>query len=392
MQTRIVCIIDKKHNMITTTVRVSKLAQHGTVGFYSLKGTRMNCHQNGRRGSRLRAALLLVAAALLPIQPGAAAEDEVNLYSARKEELILPLLKRFTETTGIAVNLVTGGADSLLKRLEAEGKLSPADVFITVDAGRLHRAKVAGVLQPIHSTVLDEAIPAGLRDVDRHWVGLSQRARTIFYAKNRVTPSELSTYEALADPKWKGRVCIRSSSNIYNQSLVAAMIEAIGEAKTEVWARAVVGNFAQPPRGGDTDQLKAMAAGVCDVVLVNTYYFGRMVTSADPNIREQASKLAVFWPNQGDGERGVHMNVSGAAITKSSKHVAAAVKLLEFLVSPESQAWYAEVNDEYPVVKGVKIPKTLADFGTFKGDAIELSRLGEGNRAALKLMDRAGWK
>ncbi|MFT5173286.1 MAG: iron(III) transport system substrate-binding protein [Gammaproteobacteria bacterium] len=352
----------------------------------------MNFNFVGCRGAGFRAAVLLVAAALVPSQPAAAAGGELNVYSARKEELILPLLNRFTEKTGITVNLVTGSADGLLKRLEVEGKLSPADVFITVDAGRLHRAKAAGVLQAVHSTVLDAAIPATLRDVDRYWFGLSQRARTIFYAKDRVAPSELSTYEALADPKWKGRLCIRSSDNVYNQSLVAAMIDAIGEQKTEVWARGLVSNFAQPPHGGDTDQLKAVAAGMCDATLVNNYYFGRMLSSADPRIRGQASKLAVFWPNQGEGGRGVHMNVSGAAVTKSSKHLADAVKLLEFFVSPESQAWYAEVNDEYPVVKGVKIPKPLADLGAFKNDAVQLSRLGENNRAALQLMDRAGWR
>lgn len=339
-----------------------------------------------------RLGALIMTVGLLANSAVMAADGELNVYSARKEELILPLLDRFTEQSGITVNLVTGAADGLLKRLEAEGKLSPADVFVTTDAGRLHRAKVAGVLQPVNSEKINAVVPQNLRDVDGYWVGLSLRARTIFYAKDRASASELSTYEGLADSQWKGRVCVRSSSNIYNQSLVAAMIDTLGEQKTEAWARRFVANFAQPPRGGDTDQLKAVAAGVCDVALANTYYFGRLVNSADPHIRELASKLAVFWPNQGESGRGVHMNVSGGAITKSSKRVANAVKLLEFLLTPESQAWYAEVNDEYPVVNGVKIPPTLAKFGTFKGDAIALSRLGENNRAALQLMDRAGWK
>jgi len=335
---------------------------------------------------------LLVTAVMAVAAPITAAGDELNLYSARKEELILPLLDRFTQRTGVKVNLVTGKADGLLKRLEAEGKLSPADVFITVDAGRLYRAKVAGVLQPINSAILDAAVPAHLRDADHFWVGLSQRARTIFYARDRVSAGELSTYEGLADPKWKGRVCIRSSSNVYNQSLVASMIDALGEEKTEQWARQLVANFAQPPRGGDTDQLKAAAAGVCDVAVANTYYFGRMLRSSNAALREQASRLALFWPNQGEGQRGVHMNVSGAGITKASKHVANALRLLEFFVSLDSQAWYAEVNDEYPVVAGARISKTLQSFGSFKADDIDLGRLGENNRAALKLMDRAGWK
>jgi iron(III) transport system substrate-binding protein len=333
-----------------------------------------------------------ILAAMLATLPGVAASEELNVYSARKEALILPLLDRFTVQTGIVVNLVTGKADGLLKRLQAEGKLSPADVFITTDAGRLHRAKLAGVLQPISSQIVADVVPQNLRDAEGYWVGLSQRARTLFYARDRVSVSELSTYEALADSQWKGRICVRSSSNIYNQSLVAAMIDQLGEKKTEEWARGLVANFAQPPRGGDTDQLKAVAAGVCDVAVANTYYFGRMLSSSDDAIRQQAAKLALFWPNQAKGGRGVHVNVSGAAVTKSSKHVESAVKLLEFLVSPESQRWYAEVNDEYPVVGGVKIPKLLEDLGAFKSEVIALNRLGENNRAALQLMDRAGWK
>jgi iron(III) transport system substrate-binding protein len=346
----------------------------------------------GTLGVSRRVGALLVMAAVTVTAPVTAAADELNLYSARKEELILPLLDRFTQQTGVKVNLVTGKADGLLKRLEAEGKLSPADVFITVDAGRLYRARVAGVLQPINSAILDAAVPQHLRDADHFWVGLSQRARTIFYARDRVSAGELSTYEGLADPKWRGRVCIRSSSNVYNQSLVASMIDALGEQEAEQWARQLVANFAQSPRGGDTDQLKAAAAGVCDVAVANTYYFGRMLKSSNAALREQASRLAVFWPNQGEGERGVHMNVSGAGITRASKHVSNALKLLEFLVSLDSQAWYAEVNDEYPVVAGARISKTLRSFGRFKADDIALSRLGENNRAALQLMDRAGWK
>ncbi|EAR59614.1 Fe(3+) ABC transporter substrate-binding protein, partial [Neptuniibacter caesariensis] len=333
---------------------------------------------------------LVSVASLLPTSVFAEEAGLVNVYSARKEALIKPMLERFTEQTGITVNLVTGKADALLKRLEVEGSASPADLFVTVDAGRLHRAKEAGVLQVSGSKTLNKAIPASLKDADGYWYGMTQRARTVFYVKGKVDPSELSTYEDLADPKWKGRICVRSSSNIYNQSLVASMIDAIGEEKTEAWAKGLVKNFAKPPSGGDTDQLKAAAAGVCDLAIANTYYFGRLLNSKDEAKQALASKLAAFWPNQDD--RGVHMNVSGIGVTKHARNVENAVKLMEFMTSDASQMWYAEVNNEYPVVEGVKIPSNLATMGEFKADDIVLSKLGENNRAAVQLMDRAGWK
>ncbi len=273
-----------------------------------------------------------------------------------------------------------------------EGSLSPADIFITVDAGRLQRAKAAGVLQTFDNAAVKAAIPPHLRDKDDYWFGVSTRARTIIYARDRVSPSELSTYEALAEPKWKGRLCVRSSSNIYNQSLVASMIETIGADRTERWARGLVANFARPPQGGDTDQLKATAAGLCDVTLANTYYLGRLINSRSEDDRAIGAKLAVFWPNQGESERGAHINVSGAGITRHANNLEAANKLLEFLVTPESQAWYAEVNNEYPVVPGTSISDTLQAFGAFKADTVNLTVLGENNAAAVKLMDRAGWR
>ena len=319
-------------------------------------------------------------------------EGTVNVYSARKEALILPLLERFRDQTGIKFNLVTGKADGLLKRLQLEDSATPADILVTTDAGRLHRAKEAGVLQPIDSDAVNRAVPERLRDADGFWVALSQRARTIIYARNRVDPEDLSTYEALADSRWKGRVCVRSSSNIYNQSLVASMIEATGPERTEAWARELVVNFARPPAGGDTDQLRAVAAGQCDVAIANTYYFGRLVASGKEEDREVAAKLGLFWPNQGDGDRGVHVNVSGASITTHAKRRGNAVRLLEFLVAPDSQAWYAEVNHEYPVVAGVPVSETLRSFGDFKADTLNLTRLGVNNRKAVELMDRAGWR
>jgi iron(III) transport system substrate-binding protein len=337
-----------------------------------------------------RKPLLLAMLMLLGSMHGFAQAQEVNVYSARKEALILPLLQKFEAETGIGFNLITAKADELLQRLESEGRSTPADVFITTDAGRLQRAKKAGVLRTVDNAVLNARIPANLRDQENYWFGLSQRARIIFYAKDRVDPSELSTYEALADARWKERVCIRSSSNIYNQSLVASMIAAHGVEKTEAWARGLVANFARKPAGGDTDQLRAAAAGQCDIAIANTYYYGRLASSKKEADRKVAEALGVFWPNQGD--RGAHVNVSGAGITLHAKHPEAAERLLEFLVNAESQTWYAEVNNEYPVVADAQTSKLLKSWGEFKSDSINLSRLGENNRAAVQLMDRAGWR
>ncbi|AKH21282.1 Fe(3+) ABC transporter substrate-binding protein [Sedimenticola thiotaurini] len=336
--------------------------------------------------SRFKFAVFSTAIALC----GNALAAEVNVYSARKEALIKPLLDQFSSESGIQVNLVTGKADALLKRLQSEGANSPADLFITTDAGRLHRAKEADVLQPINSEKLTSAIPAHYRDPEGYWHGLSVRARVITYVKDRVDPKQLSSYEALADEQWKGRICIRGSGNIYNQSLVASMIAADGEAATQQWADSFVKNFARNPKGGDRDQVKAAAAGVCDLAIVNTYYLGAMINSKDENEKAAAAKVALFWPNQSD--RGAHVNVSGAGVTRSARNKAAAIQLLEFLTSEKAQGWYASVNHEYPVRPGVEWSDTLQQWGNFKGDTLNLSELGKNNPAAVRLMDRAGWK
>ena len=347
------------------------------------------------RTGALAATLALFCSALLGgalLAPGAlSAEDAkaVNIYSARKEALILPILERFQDETGIEFHLVTGKADALLKRLQLEGDASPADVFVTVDAGRLHRAKEAGVLQRIGSESIDAAVPAHLRDADGYWVALSKRARTIMYAPDRVDASALSTYEGLTDAAWEGRICIRSSGNIYNQSLVASMIEANGAERTQAWAEGMVANFARRPAGGDTDQLRAAAAGECDLAVANTYYFGRLAASEKEEDQAVAAALKIFWPNQ--GERGTHVNVSGVGITAHAQNRDSALRLIEFLVSPEAQTWYAEVNHEYPVVPGVPVSDTLASFGAFDEDSLNLTVLGANNRRAVELMDRAGW-
>lgn len=343
-----------------------------------------------RRLSIIRPLALLSSLLSLALFANAVQAQEVNVYSARKEALILPLLEKFRAETGIGFNLITAKADELLKRLESEDHSTPADVFITTDAGRLQRAKDAGVLRAVNNAVLDSRIPHNLRDSENYWFGMSRRARVIFYARDRVDAGELSTYEALTDPRWKGRICIRSSNNIYNQSLVASMIEANGVEETEAWSRGLVANFARKPAGGDTDQLRAAAAGQCDIAIANTYYYGRLAKSDRDSDREVAAALGLFWPNQ-EG-RGAHVNVSGAAVTQHAKHPQAAERLLEFMTSAESQAWYGEVNLEYPVTGDAKTSELLQSFGEFKGDDINLSRLGENNRAAVQLMDRAGWR
>ncbi len=334
--------------------------------------------------------LLGLSLSLIAMSACSKTEEEVNLYSARIEALIKPMLDRFTEQTGIEVNLVTGDADELLSRLQNEGRNSPADLLVTTDAGRLYRAQEAGLVQPIESDVLSQRIPAAYRDPQGHWFGLSLRARPIMYVKGEVDPAELSTYEDLADPRWHQQICIRSSSNIYNQSLVASMIAANGLEATEKWAIGLVSNLAKPPRGGDRDQIKAAAAGQCKLAIANTYYLAGMLNSDDPAEREAAAKMGVFWPNQNG--RGSHVNISGAALTKSAKNRDNAVKLIEFLSSDEAQQWYAEVNGEYPIVEGIASSGLLQQWGEFKADPLNMSVLGENNMEALKLMDRAGWQ
>ena len=323
------------------------------------------------------------------------AADVVNVYSARKEALIKPLLDEFSGATGIEVNLVTGKADALLKRLEVEGSATPADLFVTTDVGRLQRAKEAGVLKPVAMPALQSSISETLWDSEHYWYGLTLRARPIIYAKDRVNVDELSTYEALVGANFEGRLCLRSSQNVYNQSLVAATIHAQGEEATLAWMKGMVNNLAKSPSGGDTDQLKAVAAGVCDLTLANTYYLARLVNSDKEADQAVASKLAVFWPNQTGTAalgRGAHFNVSGAAFTKHGKNTDEAKALLDYLASEKAQAWYSEINNEYPVVEGVAVSNVLKAFGSYKMDPIDLQILGQNNRQAVQLMDRAGWK
>ena len=314
----------------------------------------------------------------------------VNLYSARHYDTDEALYTNFTKATGIVVNRVEAKPDELIERLKAEGDNSPADVFISVDAGRLDRARTAGLLQPVQSDVLNKAIPATLRDPDNHWFGFSSRARVLIYDKTRTKPSDLSTYEDLADPKWKGKILTRSSSGIYSQSLTGSILAANGPDKTRSWCEGLVANFARPPAGGDTDQIRAVAAGEGDIAISNTYYLGGIIRKNKPEDAALIAKMAVFFPNQGN--RGTHINISGGGITKSSKNKEAARQFLEYLVSPEAQAYFAAGNDEYPVVAGMTPPSSIASFGTFKADTLNARIFAENNAEALRIMDLAGWK
>jgi len=317
-------------------------------------------------------------------------QQVVNLYTARHYDSDAKLYEAFTKQTGIKVNVVEGDASQLIERLKAEGRNSPADVLMTVDAGRLWRAEEANVLQPIKSEVLEKAVPAHLRDEQGRWFGLSQRARVLVYAKDRVKPEQLSTYEDLADPKWKGRILVRSSSNVYNQSLAGALLTTHGEADVEKWARGIAGNLARAPQGGDTDQIKAVAAGEGDVAISNHYYLARLMASDKPEDKAVAAKVAVFFPNQGD--RGTHMNISGAGVTAHAPNKQNAIRFLEFLVGAEAQRIFALGNYEFPVVAGAAVHPVVGEWGNFKQDRTSAAQFGRNNQKALMIMDRAGWR
>lgn len=312
------------------------------------------------------------------------AAETITVYSARKEHLIKPLFDAYTEKTGVQIRYITDKAAPLLARLKAEGVNTPADMLMTVDAGNLWQAAEEGVLSSVQSDVLQNNVPAHLRDPGNRWFGLSIRARTIVHSSDRVQPNELSSYEDLATPKWKGRLCLRTSKKVYNQSLVAMMIARHGEEKTSQILEGWVSNLATAPFSNDTKMMQAIAAGQCDVGIVNTYYFGRLMKK-DPNV-----KLALFWPNQDDA--GVHINISGAGITQHAKNRDAAIRLLEWLSSTEAQQQFAALNMEYPVNPGVKPDALVASWGDFKADELNVALAGQLQTQAIKLMDRAGYR
>ena len=335
---------------------------------------------------------LVAALALSGVAFAADAQDNVvNLYSARHYKTDEALYEGFTKKTGIKVNRIEAGEDAIIERLRNEGERSPADVMITVDAGRLWRAEQLGLFQPVKSQVLESRIPQNFREPGGHWFGFSSRARVIAYNKARVKPGEIENYEQLADPKWKGRVCMRSSTNIYNLSLMGALIDHLGREKAESWAKGVRANLAHDPKGGDTDQLKAVAAGQCDVTLSNQYYYARLVRSGKPDENEIASKLAIVFPNQKSW--GTHVNISGAGVAKNAPHRENAVKFLEYLASDEAQRYFADGNNEWPVVASVKVDNpVLSTFGNFKRDQINVAMLGRNQPDSQKIYDRVAWK
>ena len=336
-------------------------------------------------------AVLMVALSAMQVVSERASSDEVVVYSARKEHLIKPLFDVYTEKTGVKIRYITDKAAPLLARLKAEGGRTPADIMMTVDAGNLWQAGESGVLSELSSDVLQANVPAHLRDPDNRWFGLSVRSRTIVYNTEKLSPADLSSYEDLADPKWQGRLCLRTSKKVYNQSLVAMTIARLGEEQTEQVVRGWVANLAAPPHGSDNDVMSAIAAGQCDVGIVNTYYFGRL-QKAEPE-----TKLALFWPNQttpesGEQGSGVHINISGAGITKHAPNPEGALKLLEWLSSEEAQGLFAGINMEYPVNPVVAVDPLVAAWGEFETEQQNLSVAGENQIRAVMLMDRAGYR
>lgn len=334
--------------------------------------------------------LALLATLLVPL--AATAQDKVvNIYSSRHYQTDEALYSGFTKLTGIKVNRIEAGEDALIERVRNEGARSPGDVLITVDAGRLWRAQELGLFQPVRSAVLESRIPQAFREPDGQWFGFSMRARVLAYSKAKVRPDELRRYENLADAKWKGRICARSATNIYNLSLMGALVDRLGEAKAQDWAKAVRANLAREPKGGDTDQLKAVAAGECDVAISNHYYYARLARSQKPDEKAIAEKLGVALP--GLGGTGTHVNISGAGVLKHAPHRDAAIKFLEYLSSDEAQRYFAEGNNEWPVVPSARVTNpVLSAFGEFQYDPINVAVLGRNQPLAQKIFDRAGWK
>ncbi|WZL74348.1 Fe(3+) ABC transporter substrate-binding protein [Clostridiaceae bacterium 35-E11] len=314
----------------------------------------------------------------------------VNLYTDRHYDTDQQLYTLFEKETGIKVNVVEGKSDELIERLAREGQDTEADLLITADAGRLHRAKEQELLQTVDSEVLSKNIPTNLRDVDNQWFGLTVRGRVLIYSKDRVNPADLSTYEDLTDPKWKGKILVRSSSNIYNQSLLASLIALNGEEKAKAWAKGIVENMAREPEGNDRDQAKGVVAGVGDIAIMNTYYVGKMLNSSDPEEVKVAEQIGIFFPDQ-DGN-GTHINVSGVGLSKHSKNKENAVQFMEFLSGEKAQKQFAEANFEYPVNPTVEPSDLLKSWGEFKPQSINLSKLGELNQRAVEIFNEIGWK
>ncbi len=341
----------------------------------------------------MKAAWLATTAMLTAAALGSTAtyaEDVVNVYTSRHYQTDDALYDNFTKETGIKINLIEGKGAALIERIKSEGANSPADVLITVDAGNLWRAEQKDIFQSVSSDKLDANIPENLRHPDQKWYGLSTRARMIFFDKAKIKDGEITSYEDLADPKWKGKVCIRKSSNIYNQSLLASIVEAKGEEAAEKWASDVVANFARQPVKGDTNQLRGIGSGECEIAVANSYYFVRLLTTPKDQDKGLADKLGYVFPNQSD--RGTHVNISGAGVVKSAPNKEAAVKFLEYLTSEQAQSYFADGNNEFPVVSGVAPNSAVKGLGDFKVDTVNVSVYGKNQITAQKIFDRVGWK
>ncbi len=335
------------------------------------------------------AAVCVAVTSLVLALPAAAQEKVLNLYTARHYQTDEALYANFTKLTGIKINRIEGNEDELGSRIKNEGARSPADVFLTVDAARLAREDAAGLFAPVKSRLIDERIPATLRT--DNWIAFSRRARLIFYDKAKINPADIQNYEDLAAPKLKGKICVRSGGHPYMVSLTAAMIYHLGEAKAEDWVKGLVGNFARPPRGGDTDQLRAVAAGECEIALSNTYYYVRLMRSDKPEDRDVVKRVGWVWPNQNTW--GAHVNISGGGILKHAPHTDAAVKFLEYLASDEAQQYLANGNNEWPVAKGVKLNNPhLESLGKFKADDVEVGELAKRIAVAQRMHDRLGYR
>lgn len=316
--------------------------------------------------------------------------QEVNVYTHRHYPADQGLFASFEKQTGIKVNVVNASADELIQKMTQEGNQSPADVLITVDAGRLVRAADRGLLQPINSDILNTTVPSYLRDENNQWFAMTKRARIIAYSKDRVKPAQLSTYEDLASNAWNKKILVRSSGNIYNQSLLASIIAHTDEVTAKNWAEKVFNNLARSPKGNDRDQVKAVVAGEGDIAIVNTYYIGKLLNSKDAEELKAGEGVGIFFPNQ-EG-RGTHINISGAGVAKYAPNKEHAIKFLEFLVSKEAQAVFANTNYEYPVNPEVPASQLLQSWGAFKEDKLNLSALGKNNKKAVIIFDEVGWK
>ncbi|WP_430449776.1 extracellular solute-binding protein [Rhodophyticola sp.] len=336
-----------------------------------------------------RTLALLLGTIIVASSLTAAQAQELNLYSSRHYDTDERLYSEFTELTGIAINRIEGNADELIARMEAEGENSPADVFLTVDTVRLARATDMGLLQPVESDVLEARIPAYLQDDENHWFGFSQRSRILFYDRNDVE-NPPRTYQDLANPEYEGMVCIRSSSNVYTQNIVAALIAHLGVEATQEWATAVVGNFARDPQGGDTDQLRGIVSGECDIAMSNTYYFGRAIRTEVDGLSGSLDMVGWVFPNQND--LGAHMNISGGGVAAHAPNRDNAIAFLEYLASDQAQEYFSAGNDEYPAVPGVALSPSVASLGIFRPDTIDLSEIADNVDAAVDVLNNAGWE